>query len=158
MRECIRDLCVLSIFCGAVISLCPEGGVKKILQILETAVLLAVIVNACRGLDLSSYTVELARFHEKERELAEGAGAIYDRLDRLVIEDEYASYIERKAKAAGISPMDIEIRARWSKEGLWIPDSSRIHVSAEVDIEQLKQILMGELGIPPERQEWIKDE
>ena len=158
MRDCVREICILSIFCGAVISCCPECGAKKILCILETVVLMAVIVNALRNMDMSVYSVQLARFHERERELLQETNEIRNRLDRLVIEDEYASYVERKAETSGVFPDEIEIQARWSKEGLWIPASSRIRIKTEKEREQLSRILEGELGIPAERQEWVLDE
>ena len=158
MRDCVREICILSIFCGAVISLCPECGVKKILCVLETVVLMANILNAFRNMDMSVYSVQLARFHEREKELLQEADDIRDRLDRLVIEDEYASYVERKAETAGVFPDEVVIQARWSKEGLWIPASSRICIRTEKEREQLSRILEGELGIPAERQEWVLDE
>ena len=158
MRTCVRELCVLSIFCGAALSLIPEGGVKKVLRILETTVLLAVIIQGIGKLDLAPYTLQLAKLRETERELTEDSEKLKNRLDRLVIEEEYASYLEKKAEAAGIVVSEIRIQARWSKDGLWIPDFSRIHILSEAGQEELGRILWGELGIPPERQEWISDE
>ena len=158
MRECVRELCVVSIFCGAVLSLCPEGGAKKILRILETAALLAVILNSVGKLDLETYSLQLARIHEMEEKLESDSIQLKSRLDRLVIEDEYVSYLEKRAEAAGINPIEIRILARWNKEGLWMPDSARIHLSSENGRYELAQILVGDLGIPAERQEWIIDE
>ena len=155
MRECVRDLCILSVFCGVIISLCPEGGTKKILHVLETTLLLCIIIRGTGKLDLSSCSIEAARFHELERELLEESEEIYNRLDRLVIEEEYASYILGRAEAGGIQAGGVVIHARWRKEGLWVPDSSRITVPSEDCRRELAQILSGELGIPPEKQEWI---
>ncbi len=155
--DCVREICVVSIFCGAVLSLCPEGGAKRILQILQPIVLLAVILNNIGKLDLSPYALYSASFHEREISLLQDSEAIKNRLDRLVIEAEYASYIERRAEAAGIPATEIQIRARWSKEGFWMPDSSRIRLPTESGRDELSRCLLGELGIPPERQEWIVD-
>ena len=157
MRECVRALCILSIVCGAVLSLCPEGVAKKILRVLPTVVLLAVIFDCMGKLDLAPYSLELARSREWENTLLRDSGEMSDRLNRLVIEQEYASYVERRAEAAGVTVSEIRIRARWSKEGLWLPDSSRIHLIRESEKEVLAQILLAELGIPREHQEWTVD-
>ena len=157
MRDCVRELCVLSIFCGAALSLCPEGGGKRVLHILETVVLLAVILNGIGRMDFSPYAVELAKLHEKENELAADSQEIRNRLDRLVIEEEYRAYVEGRAKAIGVCPTEILIRTRWNKDGLWVPDSSRIQLNTASVPGELSRMLAGELGIPAERQEWILD-
>lgn len=158
VKDCIRELCVLSVFCGAVLSLCPEGGVKRILRVLEVVVLLAVILNGIGRLDLSPNTLELARLQEKEKELLNGTEEMKNRLDRFVIEEEYRSYVQERAETAGVAPTEILIRTRWSTEGFWIPDSSRICLDGNNARNTLSAILSGELGIPPDRQEWVADE
>ena len=155
MRDCVRDLCVLSVFCGAALSLCPEGVSKKILRILESAILLTIILSSLGKMDFSAYPVELARFHEKERELLDRADERETRLDRIVREEEYVSYVERKADELGAQLSEIRIRTRWNREGLWVPDSSSIRMSSEGFRRELSGILTGELGIPEERQLWI---
>ena len=79
-------------------------------------------------------------------------------LDRLVIEEGYCSYIEKRAEAAGLHPKKIQIRARWSKEGLWVPESSCIWMLPEESTRELSEILAGDLGITADQQEWIRDE
>ena len=154
MRDCIRELCILSIFCGAALSLCPEGGARKVLQITESLVLLAVILNGFGKLDLSAYPLQLARAHEREALLSESEERL-NRLDRLVIEEEYRAYAEKRAGGIGMEPVSIQIWARWSSDGLWVPDSARIETTSEQFRDELTRILWGELGIPSERQEWI---
>ena len=39
IQESIRQLCAVSIFCGAAINITPEGGVRRIMQLLCTAAL-----------------------------------------------------------------------------------------------------------------------
>ncbi len=158
MRECVRELCMISLFCGAVLSVCPEGGVKKLLRVLESVILLAVLIRHVSVLNLAPYRLENARMHERQQEIIQGAENRLDRLDRLVIEEEYRSYIEKRAEAAGLHPAKIQIRVRWNKEGLWVPESSSIWVVNSQNIRALSEILSGDLGIPPEQQEWIVDE
>ncbi len=157
MRDVVRELCVLSVFCGAAVSLCPEGGGKRVLQILESLVLLAVILNGVGKLDLAPYTTELARLHEREAELLQDSEVFRNKLDRLVIEEEYRTYLEKRADELGASLSEVQIRARWSMDGLWVPDSSRIQMCDARFRDALEVVLSGELGIPKDRQEWIID-
>ena len=154
----MREICSLSVFCGAVLSICPEGGVKRILRVLESVILLAVVIGHVGELDLSPYRIEAARLRERQQEILQGAEDRADRLDRLVIEEGYRSYIEKRAEAAGLHPKKIQIRARWSKEGLWVPESSCIWMLPEESTRELSEILAGDLGITADQQEWIRDE
>lgn len=157
MRDCIRELCVLSLFCGAALSLCPEGGVKRLLRCLGTAALLALLLNALGKLDLSGYPLDAARFHERERELSLMGDELRRELNRHVIEEEYAAYIQDKAAELGLTAEEIRIGVRWSAEGVWIPESSRIRCGTAEERERLRTVLEADLGIPAERQEWIED-
>lgn len=154
----MRELCMVSLLCGAALSVCPEGGTKRLMRVLESMVLLAVLANHIAELDLGSYRIETARLHERQQEIIQGAEARTNRLDKLVIEEEYRTYIEKRAEAAGLLPKRIQIRTRWSKEGLWVPESSCIWVSDGQSTRELSIILSGDLGIPVEQQEWIIDE
>ena len=158
MNTCVRTLCILSIFCGAVLSLCPEGGPKQVLQILSSVVLLAVIVNGVKELDIQTYATELAKYREREQQLTTDGEELRDRLSRLVIEEEYRAYVESKAEALGVEAREIYIGTRWSTDGLWVPNMSRIQTGTREDAERLSGILLGELGIPEERQEWVLDD
>ena len=157
MIEGIREVCVLSIFCGAALSICPEGGAKRVLRLLSTAALLALILNSTGQLDLDAYPLELARYHEREQELTEQSGAAREQFNRLVIEREYASYIEDKAAALGIDAEEVRIAVRWSAEGLWVPESSSIRCPDGEARRLLGEILEADLGIASERQEWGED-
>ena len=158
MKDCVRELCILAIFCGAVLSLCPECGAEKILRLLESVLMLAVILNGMNKLDLSAYSIEIARYHESEKEILNCSEDMKNRLDRFVIEEEYRTYVEKRAEAMGIYPTEILIQTRWSKEGFWVPDSSRIRLQKKTRTEELSAVLFGELGISVDRQEWITDE
>ncbi len=158
MKDCVREVCVLSIFFGAVLSLCPEGGARQILRILGTVALMAMILNHLQKLDTAPFALEIAKYRELENQLTEDAAELQDRMNRLVIEDELREYVVNKAEQLGIQVQDVYIEARWNADGLWIPGSSRIQVRTSWEAERLSGVLLGELGIPLERQEWITDD
>ena len=154
MRECMRQLCALAIFSGVLLSLTPEGGVRRVLQVLVSAALLAAIFQAMGSLDRSALTPELARYRELERSLSARGSDARERLNRLVIEQEYREYIEDRAAALGIEAEEIRIELRWSTEGFWIPDRSHIRLRDPQGREALGRVLETEFGVPAERQEW----
>ena len=60
-----------------------------------------------------------------------------------------------KAAERGLNPESVNITARWSMDGFWIPDSVSISCSCDGEKQQIMQgIIEAELGIPAERQYW----
>ena len=158
MRECVRDLCLLSILFSAVVWLAPEGGAKQVLRILCSLALLAVILRSFNGLDLSLYAVEATKYRELEAELSSKGSEFRDRLNRRIIEEEYRTYIMDKAAGLGICTEEVKIGVRWNTEGVWVPDRSSIRLKSSEGISPLSAILLTELGISMQNQEWITDE
>ncbi len=154
MREGLRQLCVLAICSGVLLSLTPEGGAKRVLQVLVSAALLVTVFRTLGCLDNTALAPELARYRELERSLSARGSEARDRLNRLVIEQEYREYIESRAAALGIETAEVRIELRWSAEGFWIPERSRIRLPDAGGREALGRILETDFGIPPERQEW----
>ena len=93
MSGVIREICALSILCGVAMSITPEGGVKRVMGILSSAVLLIAILTPVRQFDFESYALELAKYKNSEAALSASGVDINERLNRLVIEDEYQAYI-----------------------------------------------------------------
>lgn len=156
MTDCVRELCLLSILSGAALSLMPEGGTKRLLRVVSTAALLALILNAAHRLDLSAYPLDFARWREREQELSAQADETRDALSRLVIEGEYAAYIQDKAAQLGVKVTEVRIATHWA-EGVWVPESAVIRGVDAKDRAALASLLLSELGIPYERQEWPDD-
>ena len=155
MRELVRELCALSILCGAAMSLAPEGGVRRILSILSSVILISAVLNALGGIDYEAYALEMSRLREREQRFLLDAEDTKERLDRLVIEEEIRTYIRDKAEASGLEIVSAEPSLRWSTEGLWIPDSvSILFAGTDSAKTALAKRLEAELGIPLERQQW----
>ena len=155
IQESIRQLCAVSLLCGAALSLTPDGGVKKVTQMLCTAVLTLAVLSPLRELDFDVYALETAKLREAEAGITANAEKIEDRLNRIVIERQCEEYIMDKAGELGLDGIDVKVQAQWSLEGLWVPYSAQIIAGAdEKAASELAGIIRDDLGIPTERQQW----
>lgn len=155
MEAVIRELCVLSIFCGAALSLAPESRARKAMSFACSVVILACVVSGLRSLDLEEYAVQISLTREREQQFLAQTQELRDALDRLVIEREYSTYIMDTARQLRLTLQTAEVRAQWSLEGVWVPYS--VLLVGEVDEagrRSLADRIEADLGIPAERQEW----
>ena len=159
MTGIIRQLCYFSIFAGAILTLTPEGQVKKILQLLCTASLLLTVAGQIRTLDLESFAMEKAKIREQEERFLESSSAVQERMNRLVIQNAYETYIWDKAEQLGMDVQSVRVKVKWSTEGYWYP--YELHVTGqgkESVVLTLSDLVRTELGIPEARQEWSRNE
>ena len=155
ISQSIRQLCALSLLCGAALSILPEGSVKRVAEVVCTASLIVALVNPLKALDMESYALESAKRQERETALISGAEATQQRLNRLVIEQEYEAYIMDKAMEMGFDGLVAEVEVQWSLDGLWMPYA--VSLSGDCSRsgkEQLAALMTADLGIPYERQRW----
>ena len=151
----VRQLCLLSVFCGVAMSLCPKGSVKQVLTIGCAAVLTLSLLNTWKETDLTAYTLELARYQERKETFLTDSKERADRLNRLVIEEQYGTYIMDKAREYGLEIRSVQVQVQWSMEGLWMPWSVQISCEGEeLSRQKLRDSLVTDLGIPVERQAW----
>ncbi len=158
MISLVRTICAFSIFGAVLQSICPEGSIKQILSVVFSVAMAAIIIEAAKGLDYSAYALEIAKYRDREAELSSYTEPLQKRLNRIIIEEEYRSYIEDKAAQLGCEIGDTQIEVRWSTEGVWVPYSSNICLESDNGKDALTALLAADLGIPPERQTWILNE
>ena len=159
MSGAIREICALSILCGAAMSIMPEGGAKRVAGILTAAILLTAILTPLRSIDLESYALLAARYRQQEAELTAQGEEINERLNRAVIEREYETYIMDKANEMGIDIKEADVEVQWSTEKVWLPYSACIAAhAAPAQRAALEDVVAADLGIPGERVTWKSDE
>ncbi len=159
MYGVLREICALSILCGVAVSITPEGGAKRVIGILSSAILIIAIITPLKDFDFENYALELARYREQEAELTAKGEEINERLNRLVIEQECQAYIMDKAIEIGFEVKEAKVTLQWSTEGVWVPYSAEI--SGEATPEErlrLGESIKAGLGIPPERVVWAVNE
>jgi len=155
MNDIVLQLCVLSIVCGFMMYLLPEGGCKTIGRVLCTSVLIICILEPVIEFDFESYALQSALLHETEAAFSANAKERRDNLNKTVIEQEYREYILDKANESGISEFDVKICSRWDEHEIWVPYSAEIGGSFSIEQKkELEAIIRDELGIPEERQIW----
>ena len=155
----IKQLCVLSVLCGAAMSLTPEGGVRRVMSILCMLILACSLLTALRSLDFDAYALELARYREQEQRFLTDNSEKNARLNRLVIEQECGTYILDKARSIGLELQSVAVELEWSGEGFWVPRAAQIAYRGEERQRRvMESLIAGDLGIPTERQIWVLNE
>lgn len=158
MSSAILQLCVLSVMCGFMMEIMPEGGAKTVCGILCTVVLIISILKPAMEIDFDVYALESARLFQLEESFSNDAKRAEDNLTKSVIQQKYCEYILCKAEDEGVGAIEVQIITRWNSDQIWVPYSCVI--IGEVSTEQkrvLVDIIRDDLGIPEERQSW-KDE
>lgn len=158
MSSIILQLSALSVLCGAILTLSPEGGYKHIIRILCSAVLINSILTPVIGFDFESFALESAKLHQVEASFAEDVSESKSRLNRLVIHQQYREYILDKALSLGMNDIEVEVFTQWHDDGLWVPYS--LDILGRWDYsqkQQLQTLIRDELGIPEERQHWTHE-
>lgn len=158
MTEAIERLCALAIFCGVLLSVMPEGGVKRLAGIGCTAALLLTVLGAVRSVRTEDFTFELSRYRELSEELTASGEQARDKLDRSVIESEFETYISDEAALLSLPEPEASVTARWELPGLWLPYEVRLSGAYDAAARRrLSERIVAELGIPEERIVWTDE-
>ena len=133
LESWVRALAAAGLFTGAVLTLAPGGRSGKVLRLICALLLLAVLLSPLGRLDFGAYAEELSR----QRLMGADLG------DR-------AAFLGIRASAARVTlAAGEEVPYPWSAE-IWLEEGS-------AGQQVLREVLEGELGIPPRRQVWHVD-
>ena len=153
MSEMLHDW-VWGVACSGAICalctwLCPEGRVKQVLQMACACVMMFAMYAPLRGWNPDGYAEMITAYREESRAVVSQSEAVAERLNRMVIEQEYREYILDKAQTCGEPLEDVSVGVKWDDGGYWIPWEAvycqDISLSFQETIER-------DLGIPKERQ------
>lgn len=152
----LRTLCAASVFFGIALTLLPEGRERRAASLCITAAFVLMLLGMFRSFQWESYAVSLAEMRGAADSISAGAEEDRRELNRLVIEHECGEYIMDKAGELGLPVRSVRIRARWSREGVWVPE----HVSIILEKDgpartRLASLIEAQLGIMMSEQEWI---
>ena len=159
MSNSVLQLCVLAVVCGAIMSVTPEGGAKKVSQLLSTVILLTAIVAFVGSIDFQEYAQQAASMEEIEKNYAKDFAESEKELKHLIIESRCREYILDKAEENGSWIYTIDFEFRNSEDSVFYPYSVEITgVWGPLQKKELTAVISSELGIPSERQQWTYDE
>ena len=152
----LRGICAASVFFGLALTLLPEGRDRRVASLCVTAALVLMLLGLFRTFSWESYAVSLAEMRSASDKIAENAEEGGKALSRLVIERDCGEYIMDKAGELGLPVRCVRTRARWSREGVWVPE----HVSIILEKDgpartRLASLIEAQLGIMMSEQEWI---
>ena len=154
MRETFSEVIWLSVFSGAILLLCPEGGVKRVLSALSVSALALAVLPAFHSLD-TDWKTYAARQEQAPQQIEAQGMAANQQLQQMFIQSELETYLSDQAAALGIGELQMQIETRQNADGLWVPWASAIEVPLEPwQKDALGRMLQKDLGIPPERQKW----
>ena len=137
---------------AAVNSVCPEGAVKRVVQLTGGLVLLVVILQPAamgNSMDISGVLTE---YKIKSEEMTARSETESNQLMEKIIEEKTAAYIVDKAARIG-AECDAEVWCEKDENNLPVP--AEVKVSGPLTPEQREELALSiekELGIAEERQ------
>lgn len=139
---------LLSCFAGS-------ESMKRALHLICGTAMAVLILSSVEGFDYAPYALAISRTDANHIWSAEAASDTAKTLDRRLIETRCRAYILDKAEAYGVSLIDAAVSLSWATDGYWYPTGALLCVPAgQGRNKMIETMLTGDLGIPPEAQEW----
>lgn len=154
----VRTLVMGAIFCAVALSLVPEGGEKRALRFVCSAVLTLLLLGPLASLEPGKLGALLEGTETLQGEVGELAERAEKESRIALIRRGAEEYIWDAAKNLGIGRLGIRLELD-ERGALPVPWSISLSGSwTEAQRTRLSLLLEGELGIPPERQNWSMDD
>lgn len=155
VREYLLSVTAGAVLCGLLGSLTGQTGSFSGLYKLISGIFLCFLVisplTKVELTDLSRYAVDLMESSRAAAQEGEEAG---DDMLRQIITDETRAYIMDKARSYGA---DVQVDITLSEDEPPVPLGCTIRGSISPYVkQQLKKILIQDLGIPEEHHTWIR--
>ena len=159
MQAVLRTLIALSVFGGALLFLCPAGGVRRVMGMLFTAVLVTAAVAPVHGFDYDLFSLGEAKFNSAEAEIMLSRAKSETLLKKLLLQKNSERWLEEQASKHGLKVSGVTVELAQDEWGNWLPYAASVRADGSPEeAERLVGQLRDELGIPPERQEWTLNE
>ena len=101
MQAVLRTLIALSVFGGALLFLCPAGGVRRVMGMLFTAVLVTAAVAPVHGFDYDLFSLGEAKFNSAEAEIMLNSAKSETLLKKLLLQKNCERWLEEQASKHG---------------------------------------------------------
>ncbi len=159
MQAALKTLIAISFFGGAVLFLCPAGGVRRVMGLLFTAMLISAALVPMRGFDYDLLSIGEAKLGSAEAEILHSGAESESLLKKLLLQKNCERWLEEQASMIGLRVTDSAVKLSQDEWGNWMPYAVTIRADGSREAAyELTGKLRDELGIPPERQEWTLNE
>ncbi len=159
MQTVLKTLIAMSVFGGALLFLCPAGGVRRVMGMLFTAVLITAAVAPVHGFDYDLFSLGEARLNSAEAEIILSSAKSETLLKKLLLQKNCERWLEEQASKYGLIISSARVELIQDEWGNWLPYAASVRADGSPEeAERLIEHLRNELGIPPERQEWTLNE
>ena len=159
MRAALKTLIALSFFGGAILFICPPGGVRRVMGLLLTALLVTAADAPLRGFDYDLFSLGEAKLSSAEAEILHSSAESGNLLKKLLLQQNSERWLAEQASRLGLSDVSASVTLTQDEWGNWLPYAASVHAKgSREEAERLIGKLRDELGIPPERQEWTLNE
>lgn len=151
IKDWILSMTGAGTYCAIMLLMCPEGKIKKLVNILCGLIMTIALLSPFADIDLSSYAESIAKYKNLAESYSAKGYDISESLEQAIIEEESAAYIFEKAENMEIEISEVEVVAVWSDEGFWYP--YEVHIVGE-ESAYLERIIETEFAVPTSQQYW----
>ena len=136
-----------------ILAVIPKGRVQQIAKFVGGLVLILTVITPVMKLDTDDLARSISRFHMTAQQDRTGIEISNRNILAQLIKDQCQTYISDKAEALGF---EVSAEITLSEEGDYpYPVSVVLRTDAsQKERDHLENIIVQDLGIPPERQEW----
>ncbi len=153
MSEWVRGIFAASLLGAMALALCPPGRVRSVTRLACGLVCALAVASPLFRLDMDGLAAGIAAYQRQAEAITADEDERQKLLERTYIEEQYAAYISSRARQTGADVRSVTVSARWDDDALvWYPHTAAVEGAYSA---ALSRIIEQELGIPPERQEWI---
>ena len=159
IQTALKTLIALSFFGGAVLFLCPSGGVRRVMGLLFAAILIAAAIAPLRGFDFDLLSLGEAKRGSAEAEILQNSAESERLLKKLLLQKNCEQWLEEQASRLGLEIDGASVTLCRDEWGNWLPYAASIRAKGSREAAgRLGGKLCDELGIPTERQVWTLNE
>ena len=159
MQTVLRSLIAQAFIGGAAVYLCPHGGTKRVIKILNAAILSAMVITPLHSLDYDYLSLAEAKLSSAQVRILQDSSQRGSSLKEQLFRQNCENYIKARAEEQGVRISAVRVELKKSGEESWQPYSVQLEARGNPEaMERICLLIRDELGIPAERQVWSENE
>lgn len=156
LRNYLLSMVAAALLAGILLSLTPEGSVRRTLRFICGLMLLLTVLGPVVKLDVTKLAENLSELRLRAAGQADAAESGNMELMAALIKEQAEAYIWDKAASLGMTPARVEVEMG-TEEGYPCPRSVLITaVCTAAQRRRLTEQIEQELAVPSSKQEWSR--